>query len=136
MYETDLTSSTEVRTAKHAVIWLVALVAVVSVVAWFATRTVQVADNAVIRYEEFQEIYNTCQQLNTDLGTLRAIDEHDPMFSQFSKAAVIAAKKQKLARWVEDYNAKSKMWNRALWKSSALPYQLGVEDFANYGGAK
>ena len=32
----------------------------------------------------------------------------------------------------EDYNAKSKMWGRSLWKSKSLPYQLSVTDFSNY----
>lgn len=93
-----------------------------------------VIDDSLTNYEEFQTIYNVCQQTNTDLATIQQMDDHDPMFVQFSKASIIAAKKQKLARWVEEYNAKSKMWNRALWKSKTLPYQLDVNDFSNYNG--
>jgi hypothetical protein len=91
-----------------------------------------VTDNAFIRYEEFQEIYNTCQKLNTDLGIYNGLPEDDKMFEQFSKVQRVAALKSNLNRWVEEYNAKSKMWNRALWKSEELPYQLTVQQFNNY----
>jgi hypothetical protein len=91
-----------------------------------------VTDNAFVRYEEYQEIYNTCQQVNTDIGIIKALPESDKMFEQFSKAQRIAALQSKLNRWVEEYNAKSKMWNRSLWKSSTLPYQLSVNQFSNY----
>lgn len=89
-------------------------------------------DHIISNYEEFQAVYNTCQKLNSDLGTIRAIPDNDPSFTQFSKQAQIAAKKQQMTRWVEEYNAKSKMINRNLWKSSALPYQLNVNQFPNY----
>lgn len=89
-------------------------------------------EDAVQVYEEFQEIYNTCQKLNTDLGIIQATPETDKQFDQFSKAQRLNAIKQNLNRWVEDYNAKSKMWGRSLWKSNSLPYQLSVNDFSNY----
>lgn len=92
-------------------------------------------DHIINNYEEFQSMYNAAVKLNTDLGTIRAVPDGDPMFAQFSKNAMIAQKKQLLNRWVEEYNAKSKMINRNLWKSRALPYQLSVDDFSNYGGA-
>ena len=86
--------------------------------------------DAVQRYEEYQEIYNTCTKLNTDLCNMKALPDNDPMFEQFSKAQRILAIKTQLNRWVEDYNAKSKMWGRALWKSNELPYQLTNEQFS------
>jgi len=89
-------------------------------------------DHIINNYEEFQSTYNSCVKLNGDLGTIRGMPPSDPMFAQFSKGAMIAQKKQLLNRWVEEYNAKSKMINRNLWKSSALPYQLSVDDFSNY----
>ena len=88
----------------------------------------------ISNYEEYQEIYNTCQKINSDLGTIRAVPDSDPMFAQFSKQAMIAQKRQLMSRWVEEYNAKSKMLNRKYWKSTALPYQLDVNEFNNYGG--
>ena len=91
-----------------------------------------VTDNAFNSYEEFQEIFNTCSKLNTDLCNMRSINEKDPMFNQFSKAQRVNSIKTNLNHWVEEYNAKSKMWNRALWKSKSLPYALSVDDFKCY----
>lgn len=91
-------------------------------------------DNVISNYEEFQNIYNTCQKLDADLKTIRETPDSDPMFAQFSKGAMVAAKRQQMTRWVNEYNAKSKMINRNLWKSNALPYQLNEEDFPNYNG--
>jgi hypothetical protein len=87
-------------------------------------------DTAVINYEEYQEIYNTCVKINTDLCNMKQIPEDDVMFQQFSKRQRILALKTQLNRWVEDYNAKSKMWGRALWKSKSLPHQLSNEQFS------
>jgi hypothetical protein len=89
-------------------------------------------DNAFINYEQFQEIWNTCQKLNTDMGIMRDLPETDKMFEQFSKVQRLSTLKIQLNKWVEDYNAKSKMWNRSLWKSKSLPYQLTVNEFTNY----
>lgn len=124
----------EVRLSKKLFLWFIGVMFIVSIAMWILARGERQADVAILHYEEFQEIYNTCQKVNTDLATIRQIDEHDQMFTQFSKSSVIAQKRQSLARWVEEYNAKSKMWNRALWKSRALPYQLSVSDFTNYDG--
>jgi hypothetical protein len=127
----------DIKLVKRLFIWFIAVSLVVSAIIWFANRATQTADNAIVHYEDFHEIYTTCQKINADLGTLRAIPDSDPMFAQFSKSAQVAGKKQQLTRWVEEYNAKSKMWNRSLWKSKELPYQLSTNDFSNYeGGAK
>lgn len=101
--------------------------------AWFiSSRSVQVADSAIIHYEDFQEIYNSTQALNQKLCNLKAIPDTDPMFRDFSKAAQANGLRNNLTRWIEEYNAKSKMWNRALWKSKTLPYQLSTTDFNCY----
>jgi hypothetical protein len=91
-------------------------------------------DHIISNYEEFQNIYNTCQKMDADLKTIRATPDGDPMFTQFSKGAMVAAKRQQMTRWVNEYNAKSKMLNRQYWKSTSLPYQLNEEDFPNYNG--
>jgi hypothetical protein len=91
-------------------------------------------ENAVVNYEEYREIYQTTQKINNDLCSMRELSDKDPMFAQFSKAQRIQQMKQSLNRWVEDYNAKSKMINRSIWKSSELPYQLSVTQFNCYGG--
>lgn len=89
-------------------------------------------DDATIVYEEFQNVFNTCKKINADLGVLKEADAKDPMFDQFSKSQQIYTKKTQLNRWMEEYNAKSKMWGRSLWKSQTLPYQLTANDFSNY----
>jgi len=88
--------------------------------------------DAVINYDNYQETYNTCVKLNTDLGIMQETPDTDPQFAQFSKTQRINAIKMQLNRWVEDYNAKSKEIDKNLWKSSSLPYQLSVNDFSNY----
>ena len=95
-----------------------------------------VINNAFDSYEEFQSIYNTCTALNNDLGSIRSVDPKDPMFDQFSKEQRIVGIKSKLNRWIEEYNAKSNMKNRALWKSKTLPPQLSTDDFKNYEDPK
>ena len=89
-------------------------------------------DDATAVYEEYQEIYNTCQQLNENLAVVQATPSDDAQFTQFSKQAQLNSIKMKLNRWVEDYNAKSLMWGRSNWKSAKLPYQLDVNQFSNY----
>jgi hypothetical protein len=89
-------------------------------------------DTAFIRYEEFQELYNTCDKINTDICNMRDMPDDDKSFEQFSKPQRINTLKTQLNRWVQDYNAKSKMWNRSMWKSAKLPYQLDVNQFNCY----
>lgn len=89
-------------------------------------------DDAVETYEEFQSIYNTCVKLNTDLCAKRDIPADDAGFSLISKSQQVFGLKANLNRWVEEYNAKSKMWGRSLWKSSKLPFELSVDQFTCY----
>jgi len=93
-------------------------------------------DKIINNYEEFQSIHNTLKKLDSDLKTICETPDSDAMFSQFSKASMVAQKKQYMTRWAEEYNAKSKMITRSLWKSPSLPYQENVEDFANYNCLK
>lgn len=124
--------SQETRWAKRALIWFIVLIMAVSAIYWFANRSVQVVDNGIIHYEEFQDLYNTCDKINTDLCNMSSLPENDKMFEQFSKAQRMNTLRTNLNRWVQDYNAKSNMWNRSLWKSKALPYQLDVKQFNCY----
>lgn len=89
-------------------------------------------ENAVISYDEYQNINATCNQLNTDLGIIQATPDNDKQFEQFSKSQRINAIKQNLNRWVEEYNAKSLHIDKKWWKSNELPYQLNVNQFSNY----
>ena len=117
---------------KKIVYWVIGVIIVTSVIFWSLNKTTDVADSAIIHYEEFQDLYNTCSKLNTDLCNMKDLPDTDKMFEQFSKAQRLNTIKTNLNRWVEDYNAKSKMWNRSLWKSGKLPYQLSVTDFPCY----
>jgi hypothetical protein len=116
---------------KKAIYWLIALAIVFSIVNFSLNKASEAAHikDAVIVYEEYQEIYNTCVKLNTDLCNMKDLPDNDVMFEQFSKAQRINTIKTNLNRWVETYNAKSKMWGRSLWKSNQLPYQLTNEQF-------
>lgn len=113
------------RETKRLIVWLIALMFVVGGAVWFFNRSVDVADTAIIHYEEFQEIYNTCNKLNTDLCNMKELPESDKMFEQFSKVQRLNTIKTNLNRWVEEYNSKSNMW-----KGKALPYQLSINDYS------
>ena len=89
-------------------------------------------ENAVISYDEYENIYATCNKCNEDLAIIKATPENDPQFDQFSKAQRINTIKQNLNRWVEEYNAKSKHIDKKFWKSNELPYKLSVNQFPNY----
>lgn len=89
-------------------------------------------ENAVISYDEYQDIYATCQQINSDLKVIKETPDDDPQFAQFSKAQRVNTMKQNLNRWVNEYNAKSKHIDKKLWKSNELPQSLSVEQFNNY----
>lgn len=129
-YDTSLRDET--RFAKKMFIWLAAFAALCSVIGWFVTRGTSVVETGILRYEEYHEMYNTCKKIDEDLATIRAIADTDRYFASFSKEAMIAQKRQQLTRWAEEYNAKSKMWTRSIWKTDTLPYQLDVNNFPNY----
>lgn len=89
-------------------------------------------ENAVISYDEYQDIYATCKQINDDLGVIKETPETDVQFAQFSKAQRINSLKQNLNRWINEYNAKSKHIDKKWWKSDELPYKLDKSQFSNY----
>lgn len=123
--------SEETRFFKRIIYWVIGLSIVLSVGGFIVhkMREATKIDTAVQNYEEYQEIYNTCVKINMDICNMKDVPETDPMFSQFSKAQRILTLRTNLNRWIEEYNAKSKMWGRSLWKSSSLPYQLSNQEF-------
>jgi hypothetical protein len=123
--------SEEARFFKRIIYWVIGLSIVLSVGSFIVhkMREATRVDTAVQNYEEYQEIYNTCVKINMDICNMKDVPETDPMFSQFSKAQRILTLRTNLNRWIEEYNAKSKMWGRSLWKSSSLPYQLSNQEF-------
>lgn len=128
----------ETRYGKRLYLWVIGSILIIGAIiatcnlAWSTTKKATHIEDAVQVYEEFQEMYNTCAKLNTDLCNMRGLPDSDKMFEQFSKAQRIVALQTNLNRWVQDYNAKSKMWGRSLWKSKSLPYELSVTEFNCY----
>ena len=121
----------EISFGKKIFYWILALCLISSIAGFIWTKTKEAThiEDAVQNYEQFQEIYTTCVKLNTDLCNYKDVPENDVMFEQFSKAQRILAIKTQLNRWVEDYNAKSNMWGRSLWRSKNLPKTLSINDF-------
>ena len=117
---------------KKIFLWILAIGLVLGGITWFANRGVKEVEAGILRYEEFQEIYNTCQKIDADLKIVKTLSENDKMFEQFSKTQRMTTLKSQLNRWIEEYNAKSKMINRSLWKSSELPHQLTTNQFEGY----
>jgi hypothetical protein len=119
-------------------IGVVIVVITLSIVLWIANTGAGVVnkvvnpDAIVENYEEFQTLYNTLNKIDGDMKTICETPDNDKMFDQFSKGAMIAQKRQYMTRWVNEYNAKSKMYTRNLWKSNTLPYQVNEEDFRHY----
>lgn len=119
----------EVKLGKRILYWFIGVMFIVSGIAWFLNRSVAIVDTGILRYEEFQEIYNTCTKLNLDLCNMKELPDTDKMFEQFSKTQRMNTIRTQINRWSEEYNAKSKMFNRSIWKSSDLPYELNTNKF-------
>ncbi len=128
-YRNDPDLDTASGYAKSWVIWLIVVLFLASGASWFFSRTVQTVDTGLVRYQEFQEIYNTTTKINTDLCNLKKVDEKDIMFKDFSKAQIILANQNNLNRWIAEYNAKSSLINFNVWKSTTLPYSLSQQQF-------
>ena len=126
-----MSQNEDLKFVKRIIYWVIGLSIVLSIGGFIVHKMREVTriDTAVQNYEEFQEIYNTCTKLNTDVCNMKDVPETDPMFSQFSKAQRVLTLRTSLNKWIEEYNAKSKMWGRSLWKSNSLPYQLSNQEF-------
>lgn len=122
----------DIKKAKKFFLWFVIVLFSIAIASWFLSTSAKVVETGIIRYEEYLEIYQTCEKLNTDLCNIKDLPDNDKMFDQFSKTQRIFTTKTQLNRWVEEYNAKSKMINRSLWKANELPYQLSVKQFNCY----
>jgi hypothetical protein len=126
------------KTSRIVVIVILCIIAV-SILGFFG-KTCSIAqkhvyksmEDAVISYDEYQNIYNTCKQIDLDISVVAAMPDNDASFAQFSKAQRLAALKQNMNRWVTEYNAKSAHIDKGIWKSPSLPHTLTVESFPNY----
>ena len=85
-------------------------------------KTVEAVNTGITQYEEFYSIYNTVLKLKEDIKTINELDEF------VSKSATLMGKKQLLNRWISEYNAKSSMVNREVWKGTSLPYKLEIDN--------
>ena len=106
-------------------IWMfIGFVLIVSAIStgFYFLRTT--SEKVVVQYEEFFEIQSTCKKISSDICSLQSVPEDDKMFSRISKNERLTALRNQLHRWVNEYNAKSKMITRTLWKSSDLPYNI------------
>lgn len=106
----------EITLGKKLLLWIIGLSIIISTIGYFVTKAKEAThlDDAVQNYEQYQEIYNTCVKLNTDLCNMRELPDDDKMFEQFSKQQRVLQLKTQLNRWVEDYNSKSKMLGRSI----------------------
>ena len=119
-------------TAILGLILLVALTFGMKSCSTFEQQAYKSMENATISYNEYQDIYNTCKQLNANLGVIKDTPDNDPQFAQFSKAQRVNAIKMDMNRWVNEYNAKSRHIDKKWWKSDSLPYELNTNQFNNY----
>ena len=113
-------------------ILLMAVLFTCNIISIGASHVTKSVENAVISYDEYQDIYATCKKINTDLGVVKATPDNDKQFEQFSKSQRLNSLRMNLNRWVEEYNAKSQHIDKKFWKSSELPYRLEVTQFENY----
>src|SRR5574343_416411 len=119
----------EIRIFKNLYLWLILVILIFSGIAWFSTRTIEVVDTGLIRYQEFQEIYNTINQINQNVCNIKQINESDKMFKDVTKSQQILALQNQANRWIGEYNAKSNLINFNIWKSESLPKTLNVNQF-------
>lgn len=129
-YDTELRN--EGNFVKKTIIWGATFLFLLGGIIWLVNRGESVVSSGFSSYHEFEEIYATCVKLDQDLGTVSQLPDTDKTFKDFSKGAILLQKKQALTRWIGEYNAKSRMWDRSMWKSASLPYQLDPKVFPNY----
>lgn len=123
----------------------------VGAVGWFITMLAKPAalvnkvtdpDRIIQNYEWFEESYNDALALDEKIKTTQS--QIDSQFSgmptdrnewsrsnqeEFNRLnSVVVGMRSQRESIVADYNARSKMITRQLWKNPALPYQIDVED--------
>lgn len=122
--------SEEFGMIKKLLWWIVGFVVLVSCISGGFYYLRVTGEKAIVHYEEFYEIQGTCKKISTDICNLQSVSDTSKTFSRISKEERLLALRNQLNRWVSEYNAKSQMITRNIWKSSDLPYTLSVQDFA------
>lgn len=88
------------------------------------------SDNIIESYEEYEEMYSTCEKICDDIRILSLVSaEEYNKDTGFSKSERLIALKANLNRWIREYNAKSRMFRKNMWKSKKLPHQLSISHF-------
>jgi len=81
-------------------------------------------DHIINNYEEFQAMYNTTQDICTKIQVLESSKVEAKGFSREERLLNL---QNNLSRWVQEYNAKSRMLTKNKWKNPNLPYQLKID---------
>lgn len=84
-------------------------------------------DHIIQSYEEYEEIYSTCNKICDDMSALNSSNVDNT--SGFNKEERALALENQMNRWIREYNAKSREITRNMWKSGDLPYQLSRNNF-------
>lgn len=83
-------------------------------------------DHIINSYEWYEESYSAIKNQCTQISILEKSTQKSS--GGFSTSERILNLKNKLSSQVEEYNAKSRMITKSMWKSPKLPYQI---DFNN-----
>lgn len=114
--------------------------------AQLATRVTD-PDRIISNYEWFEEAYNDCLALDSKISSTRqqivsqfeGLPKDRTQWSRQDRDAwnqwqvTLNGQRSQRQNIVGEYNAKSKMITRQLWKSPTLPYQLAIVDDQTVG---
>lgn len=78
-------------------------------------------DHIIQSYEEYENMYEACITLCSKISALESSNVNDP---EFSTSERLLALQNLLDTRIGQYNAKSRMITKNMWKSKVLPYQL------------
>ena len=78
-------------------------------------------------YEEYEDMYAACEKISQDICVLEKSDVSET--AGFNKSERLLSYENKMNRWINEYNSKSRQIHKNLWKSSDLPHKLIRSDF-------
>lgn len=139
------------------IIWLVFVLVLLALALGFAGRMlsrpaaivdrVTDPDRVIANYEWFEEAYNDCLALDAKIATtakqidsqFEGLPDDRTEWSRQDRDAyaqwntTLNGQRSQRQNIVAEYNAKSKLITRSLWKSPNLPYQLAIVDDQTVG---
>ena len=80
-------------------------------------------------YEDYQTLYDDCRSLCKKIDNLSKLTSETS--GGFSKEERLLALQNRMEELIAEYNAKSKMITRKMWKSSSLPHSLDSKTICN-----